>query len=374
MSYPNSPLDGTYLKDDFVTDSAVGLVPIEVERVTDSFKVGELDWKKVTIGTAPVFSNVAGQNGILRITTAGDADGDGTALVLHPDSVTLAGTNQQFRFRVRFPSATGNVLAGNNFRIGLFDSVTATEPTVGVWVDSNSGVVELDGASTNGDKNTVAAGVSTSAVIAAAGTLTIAEPVTTTDQFTVGSIEYTLITTPVAAYDIAIGANEAATKVNIVAAINASGTAGTEYFAGTLINPDVYATTFVDDACVLTARAPGHAGNSLVSAESGNELTHESNVFDAATLGTTTIGVNFGSTMVLGTWYTFDVQFSGVNANGGPDTIKLFVDSDLVAQIDNYLLGSAEVMAPTILHWQDSGGAATLELDVDFVEYWLPRN
>lgn len=128
--------------------------------------------------------------------------------------------------------------------------------------------------------------------VQAQGTLTIAEPVTTTDQFTIGLIQYTMITTPVAAYDIAIGADEAASKVNIVAAINASGTPGTEYFAGTLANPLVSAAAFVGDDCVLTARLAGTAGNSIVSAETGNELTHASNIFDATTLGTTTAGVD----------------------------------------------------------------------------------
>jgi len=135
-------------------------------------------------------------------------------------------------------------------------------------------------------------GAITVAGVQAQGTLTIAEPITTTDQFTIGDIEYTMLTTPIAAYDIALGADEAASKVNIVAAINASGTPGTEYFAGTLANPLVSAATFAGDDCVLTARLAGTAGNSIVSAETGNELTHASNVFDATTLGTTTAGVD----------------------------------------------------------------------------------
>jgi hypothetical protein len=383
--------------------------------------------------------------------------------------------------------------------------VTATEPTVGVWVDSNSGVIELDGASTNGDRNDVAKNIP-SAGVAAQGILTIAEPVATTDQFTVGDQQYTLLTTPVAPFDIAIGAGEAATKVNIVAAINASGTddveyfrgttanaqvsastfdvdvctltarldgthgnsiptvesgneltdgdnvfnattlgtttagvdsgtpiraqgtltiandvtttdqftvgdiqytlldsplaaydidtgtdeaaakvnivaainasgtAGVEYFAGTLSNPDVQATTFSGDVCVLTASPAGHAGNSIVTAETGNELTDGANVFNGATLGATTVGVDGEATLVIDTWYTFDVQFSGTNANGGPSTVKLFVDGELAAQLDNFLLGSTETMELSIVHWQDTGAGATLELDIDFIEYWLPRN
>lgn len=127
--------------------------------------------------------------------------------------------------------------------------------------------------------------------VAAQGTLTIAEPVTDGDQFTIDTQEYTLLDTPLVAYDIDIGANEAATKVNIVAAINASGTEGVEYFAGTLVHPTVEATAFATDDMVMTARSTGTAGNAIATVESGQELTHASNIFDATTLGTTTTGV-----------------------------------------------------------------------------------
>jgi len=125
--------------------------------------------------------------------------------------------------------------------------------------------------------------------VASQGTLTIAEPVTDGDPFTIDTQVYNLLTTPLAAYDVAIGANEAATKVNIVAAINASGTPGTEYFAGTLIHPTVSAATFSVDTCVLTAKTTGVAGDLIATTET---FTHISNVFNAATLGTTTAGVD----------------------------------------------------------------------------------
>lgn len=122
------------------------------------------------------------------------------------------------------------------------------------------------------------------------GTLTIAEPVTDGDTFTIGSITYTLKDTPAAAFDVEIGASEAETKVNIVAAINLSGTPGTEYFAGTTEHPDVSAAAFSGDDCVLTAKEGGVAGDSIATTET---FTHVSNVFDAATLGTTTAGKDF---------------------------------------------------------------------------------
>jgi hypothetical protein len=123
------------------------------------------------------------------------------------------------------------------------------------------------------------------------GTLTIAEPVSEGDEFTLDATVYTLLDIPLAAYDIAIGADEAATKVNIVAAINASGTPGTEYFAGTLIHPTVVATTFAGDACVLTANEFGTAGNAIATTETGQGFTHVSNIFNDTTLGATTTGV-----------------------------------------------------------------------------------
>jgi hypothetical protein len=68
-----------------------------------------------------------------------------------------------------------------------------------------------------------------------------------------------------------------------------------EYFAGTLIHPTVSAAAFVVDDAVFTARSTGTAGNSIDTLET---FDHVSNVFDAATLGTTTAGV----TDVTGTY------------------------------------------------------------------------
>jgi hypothetical protein len=233
-NFPNSPKDGTYIKDDFLTNAGVA-----------DATVGELDWEMVTIANASTPSYPASQNGVMRITTAGTADGDGEAFLLHPDMILLTGTNQSLRFRARYPDISGNAIAGNNFRIGFSTSVTAADNTVGVWVESDAGVITVEGASTNGDISEAAATVST-----------------------------------------------------------------------------------------LTS----------------------------------------GTTMVLGTWHDFAVFCEGTNANGGPKTVKLFVDGELAATIENFLLGSAETMELSIVHWQDTGGAATLELDIDYIEAWLPRN
>jgi len=116
------------------------------------------------------------------------------------------------------------------------------------------------------------------------GILTIAEPVTATDTMIIGDVTYTFMAdgTAVAAGDIDLRADEAATKLAIVAAIN-----GTDSLNSP--NPLVSASAFDSDVCTLTARSHGTDGNAIVTTQ---EITHASNIFDATTLGTTTAGVD----------------------------------------------------------------------------------
>ncbi len=143
-----SPRDGSHVFDDFFANSGVA-----------DATVGTLNWELTAISTTSVITFVAGQNGILRDTTA-ITTGDGEAYTLEPNGVVLSGTNQEFWFRVRYPDVNSNTIAGNNFRIGFGDSVTATDSAAGIWVNSAAGVIELDVGSTNGDQNTAATGVS----------------------------------------------------------------------------------------------------------------------------------------------------------------------------------------------------------------------
>ena len=189
----------------------------------------------------------------------------------------------KFAELVEAEGSTPTLSAGDNLYAGA-SGIVDTTPAVG---DVYVGTVLYGGSRVIvnfGSQKFV-----TTAGVAAQGTLTIAEPVTDADTFTIDTTVYQLLDTPLAAYDVAIGADEAATKVNIVAAINASGTPGTEYFAGTLIHPTVSAIAFATDDCVLTAKTNGTAGNSIATTET---FDHISNVFDAATLGTTTAGVD----------------------------------------------------------------------------------
>ena len=105
----------------------------------------------------------------------------------------------------------------------------------------------------------------------AVGTLTTTGNFTANDEVTIGAITYKFVASPSAAYDVDLGGTAAASLANLYAAINASGTAGTEYAAGTLANTqvDAIATT----ATTLTVRAKntttysGTAGNAIVFTE-----------------------------------------------------------------------------------------------------------
>lgn len=236
-SQMSSPLMGLYLKDDFLTNDTA---------IADG-TLGELKWDATTIGNASTMAYLVTTNtgvdeyGVFRDTTNATADGDGEAFNLLDDTIVLGPSGGYFRFKVRL----SDQIASNNWRIGLADSVTATSPTVGIWVESDGGVISLQADSADhGDVDASAANV---------GTLTS------------------------------------------------------------------------------------------------------------------------GTTMVVATWHTFEVQWSGENAQGGPKSAVLYVDGILAAQLDNIMIDNDEEMEPSIVHWQDSGGALAVELDIDYYELFIAR-
>ncbi len=148
---PTSPLDGVHLKDDFLSNDSVA-----------DAVIGELMWEIITVTNAATLAlrtaTEAGEAGILRITTAATADNDGFCLRLDEDSWVFGGEGGGFAFKWKQPVE----LASLNFRIGIHDSVTVTAPTVGIWIDSNAGVLTLEADSADGGDNAQAVtGVST---------------------------------------------------------------------------------------------------------------------------------------------------------------------------------------------------------------------
>lgn len=148
---PLSPLDGFWLKDDFLANDSVA-----------DAVIGELDWEIITIGNATTYAlqsgAAAGEAGVLRLTTAATANGDGSCLRLAENSFVFGPNGGGIAAKFRYPVE----LASGNFRIGLDDSVTATSPTVGIWLDSDAGVLSLQADSgDHGDESALVTGVST---------------------------------------------------------------------------------------------------------------------------------------------------------------------------------------------------------------------
>ena len=142
MSSPRGlirPGSGLYVKDDFFGNNIV----------TDN-NVGELGWELTTIGTASTLAFQTSQQwGVLRQTTAANADGDGSVMTLTDSSLILGPKGFELSARIQYPVE----LASGNFRIGLDDSVTATRPTVGVTIESNAGVLTCNtDSATEGDE------------------------------------------------------------------------------------------------------------------------------------------------------------------------------------------------------------------------------
>jgi hypothetical protein len=119
---------------------------------------------------------------------------------------------------------------------------------------------------------------------AAQGTLSLGTQPTVGDTMTIGSRTYAFVALGTGNNDgeIALGANVAATQPLVVAAIN--GTDGWN-----TANATVTAAAFSGSASVLTAKVEGTVGNSIVTTET---FQAGGNVFDAATLGTTTAGAD----------------------------------------------------------------------------------
>lgn len=89
--------------------------------------------------------------------------------------------------------------------------------------------------------------------------------------------------------NIAIGGSLAQAKLNLIAAIDLSGTAGVDYAASMTAHPTVEAAAFSGDLAVFTAKQPGTAGNSIVTTTT---MAGGANAWDSGTLGTTQAGTD----------------------------------------------------------------------------------
>lgn len=93
------------------------------------------------------------------------------------------------------------------------------------------------------------------------------------ETVSIGGTVYRFKDTMAQAYDVQRHGTTADTTMgNLIAAINASGTPGVEYFAGTLIHPDVSAGVLAAHAFTATAKVKGVAGDLIALAESTSHM------------------------------------------------------------------------------------------------------
>ena len=112
--------------------------------------IGQNKWTLVGIGNAGTVSYLTTilsddpPAGGVRMLTAGTADGDGDAMHMLANNSRFSGRGSGgLAFRFRYPGIAGNVIAANNFYIGVHTTVTATEPTDGIYIQSLGGVMSL---------------------------------------------------------------------------------------------------------------------------------------------------------------------------------------------------------------------------------------
>jgi hypothetical protein len=150
--------------------------------------------------------------------------------------------------------------------------------------------------------------------VAAQGTLTIAAQPTANDTMTIGSTVYTFKASGSAttAGTISVGTDLATAKAAIIAAIKGTDSVNTAH-------PTVgCGSSFSTNDLTLTALTKGEAGNNIATTET---FTNAGNVFDAATLGTTTEGVNGTVAAKLGMCYIDNSYiYYNINTNTISDT------------------------------------------------------
>lgn len=121
----------------------------------------------------------------------------------------------------------------------------------------------------------------------ASGTITNSSAVPgASDTVTIGGQAYAFKSTLASAYQVKIGADIPETMDNLLKAINGTGVDGTNYYAGTLANPNVYATAGATGIVNVIAMYPGTAGNLITLAKSGTNLAVSAATLAGGTNGT----------------------------------------------------------------------------------------
>ena len=230
----------------------------------------------------------------------------------------------------------------NMYRPGTPVNAIASQGTLtlsGVVVDGETVTIDGDTYEFAADAaQSVSAGNTavdiTSHTTASQGTLTMDTQPTAGDTMTIGTKVYTFTADGTAAADgeIDVGSDLADAKTLVVAAINGTDGINTAH-------PLVSAAAFSTNDCVITALVGGTAGDSIATTETFTAVT---NVFDAATLGTTTAGGDCTAANADGALIGADIGTTYSMSQGAGTTVVVTAATKGVA---GDLIATTETMA-----------------------------
>lgn len=282
-----------------IWDSASPSVPVQA--VSDLTSSGAVTVAThATTGLTSSGASVPGTHAVSVLT--GDAVVDGNVVVIGSTTYTA-------RTAFTYPTVANEVLLGANltaFLVSLVSAINGTlygdarqysQGTVAhtqvVAVASDATTLTVRGRVPGTSLNTVATTGTALRTVWADTTLgggtgaSDAGVTTAAATFTIDTITYTVVDAlsetygaTAVAYQILKGASEAAMLDNIKLAVNATGTAGTNYSTGTLVHPTVVATTNTDTVQTFRGRVPGTSLNTVVTTE-----TMANTAFADTTLG-----------------------------------------------------------------------------------------
>jgi hypothetical protein len=195
-------------------------------------------------------------------------------------------------------------------------------------------------------------------LVAATATLTLSGNAVADETFTAAGRTYTFKAALTAADQILVGANAAATILNIVAAVNGAAGAGTTYGTGTVAHATVTAADGAGDTVVFTAKQKGTGPNAYGSTE-----TMTAGAFGGATFAG---GVDASAADFVD---AFVIAVGSVDA--GVQAVEISNNEVLVysTRENTKAAATTETLSGTNNAW----GAATLQGGVAFDENTLPK-
>ena len=127
--------------------------------------------------------------------------------------------------------------------------------------------------------------------------LRLAAQPTDTDPMNIGGDSYQFVNSLSSSGDILIGATLADTQANAVAAVNGTGTPGTQYHASTTANANARLSVFDNDHAIVLAKTAGSGGNSLAVTETFTSAENQFQDRIGATADSVAVSTLFGGKM-----------------------------------------------------------------------------